>query len=191
MLVGASKPGHQPLVGVHERVGDRAEAAGVPQQAGDVVEARAAQLPRRIHVVERVAVLGEQRLVRVHARAVDAVHRLGHEGRVQPVLLRDVLDDEAERADVVGGDQHVVVAEVDLVLARRHLVVRGLDLEAHRLEREDDLAADVLAEIDRREVEVAGGVVRFGRRAARPWSGTGRTRPPGRRSSRSRNRRRA
>ena len=45
----------------------------------------------------------EQRLVRVHARAVHAVDRLRHERRVQAVLLRHVLDDEAERADVVGG----------------------------------------------------------------------------------------
>ena len=63
-------------------------------------------------------------------------------------------------------DQHIVVAEVDLVLTRRHLVMRRFDLEAHRLEREHDLAADVLAEIDRREIEVAGRVVRLGGRHA-------------------------
>ena len=80
--------------------------------------------------------------------------------------MRHVLHDEAERADVVGGRQHVVVAEVDLVLAGRDLVMRGLDVEAHLLEREDDLAAHVLAEIDRRQVEVAAGVVRLGRRLA-------------------------
>jgi hypothetical protein len=98
----------------------------------------------------------------VHARAVDAEDRLGHERRVQAVLHRHVLHDEAERADVVGRRQHVVVAEVDLVLARRHLVVGGLHVEAHRLEREHDLPAHVLALVDRREVEVPARVVRLG-----------------------------
>ena len=163
MLVGASKPGHQALVGVHERVGDRAEALGVAQQPGDVVEARAAQLPRRVGVEEGVVAVGaEQRLQQVQARSVPAVDRLGHEGGVQAVLLGDVLDDEAERADVVGGDQHVVLAEVDLVLAGGDLVVRRLDVDADRLERQDDLPPHVLAEVDGREVEIAGGVVRVG-----------------------------
>src|SRR5207244_11072505 len=48
---------------------------------------------------------------------VDAVDRLGHERRMKPVSDRHVLDDEAEGRDVVGGREHVVVPEVDLVLA--------------------------------------------------------------------------
>ena len=58
----------------------------------------------------------------------------------------------------------VVVAEVDLVLSRRHLVVRRLDLEPHVLESEDDLPPDLLALIDRCEIEVAAGIVRSGQR---------------------------
>jgi len=46
--------GHEPLVRVHERVRDRAEALRVPQQPADVVEARRAQLPRPVRVMERV-----------------------------------------------------------------------------------------------------------------------------------------
>ena len=104
--------------------------------------------------------------MRVHARAVQAEDRLRHERRVQIVSQRDVLHDEAERAHVVRRRQHVVVAEIDLVLAGRDFVMRGLDVESHLLEREDDLAAHILAEIDRREIEVAGGVVGLGRRLA-------------------------
>ena len=118
--------GHQPLVGVHQRVGDRAEALGVAQDAADVVQAGLAQLPVGLGVVEDVGAAREQRHVRVHARAVDAVDRLGHERRVQAVLDRDVLHHEPERADVVGRRQHIVVAEVDLVLARARL--RGAPL---------------------------------------------------------------
>ena len=100
--------------------------------------------------------------MRVHARSVQSEDRLGHEGRVQIVSERDVLHDEAEGADVVRRRQHVVVAEIDLVLAGRDFVMRGFDVKPHLLEREHDLAAHVLAEIDRREIEVSGGVVRFG-----------------------------
>jgi hypothetical protein len=105
---------------------------------------------------------GEQRHVRVHAGAVDAVDRFGHERGVEPVAGRDVLDHEPERRDVVRRRQHVVVAEIDFVLAGRDLVVRGFHMEAHRLERQHDLAPDVLAHVDRAQVEVAGAVVRFG-----------------------------
>jgi len=52
------------------------------------------------------------------------------------------------------------------MLARRDFVVGRLDVESHRFEREDDLAADVFALIDGAEVEVAGRVVRLGRRHA-------------------------
>ena len=83
--------------------------------------------------------------MRVHAGTVDAIDGLGHERRVQAVSDRHVLHDETKRADVVGGRQHIVVAEVDFVLAGRHLVVRRFDVKAHGLEREHDLAPHVLA----------------------------------------------
>ena len=95
----------------------------------------------------------------VHPRAVDAVDRLGHERRVQAVLLGDRLQRELEGHGVVGGAQRVRILEVDLVLALRDLVVRRLDLDAERLERVDHVLADFLGEVGR-EVEVAGLVVR-------------------------------
>ena len=86
----------------------------------------------------------------------------------KPELLRDVLHDEPERRDVVGRRQRVGVAEVDLVLAVRDLVVRRLHLEPHLLEHVDDRAPRVLAEVRGREIEVAADVVRRRRRLARP-----------------------
>ena len=80
------------------------------------------------------------------------------------VAARHVLHDEPEGADVVGGGQHVVVAEVDFMLTPRRLVMRRLDLEAHLLEHQDDLPPDVLALVDRREIEVPRRVVRLGGR---------------------------
>ena len=92
--------------------------------------------------------------------------RLGHERGVHPVAGGDRLDHHPERDQVVGGGERVSVAEVDLVLADRDLVVRGLDLEAHLLERDLDVAPAVLAAVDRGDVEVRRGVVRVDGRVA-------------------------
>ena len=80
--------------------------------------------------------------------------------------LRHVLHHEAEGRDVVGGGERVGIAEVDLVLPVRDLVMRRLDLEPHLLERRDDRATRFLAAVHRREVEVAAHVVRRRRRRA-------------------------
>jgi hypothetical protein len=104
--------------------------------------------------------------MRVHARPVDAEERLWHERRVQVVAHRHVFHDEPERADVIRRRQHIVVTEVDLMLPCGDLVVSRLDVEAHGLECQDDLAAHVLALVHRRQVEIASGVVRLGRRRA-------------------------
>jgi hypothetical protein len=80
--------------------------------------------------------------------------------------LRHRLHHEPERGDVVRRRQRVRVAEVDLVLPVRHLVVRRLDLEPHLLEVVHDPAPRILAEIDRREIEVGADVVRLGGRLA-------------------------
>ena len=87
----------------------------------------------------------------VHAAAVDAENRLRHERRVQAVAIGDVLHHEPERAHVIRRDQRIVVTEIDLVLAWSHFMMCSLDMKPHLLERKDDLAADVLAQIDRRQ----------------------------------------
>ena len=91
----------------------------------------------------------------------------GMNDATQPELLRDVLHDEAERRDVVGGLERVGIAEIDLVLAVRDLVVRRLHLEAHLLEHVHHRAARIFAEVRGREIEVAADVVRLRRRLAR------------------------
>ena len=104
--------------------------------------------------------------MRVHPAAVLAEDRLRHERRREPEPLRHRLHDETEGRDVVGRRERVGVAEVDLVLAVRHFVVRRLHLEPHLLEVVHDRAPRILAEIHRREVEVRADVVRLRRRLA-------------------------
>ena len=101
--------------------------------------------------------------MRVHARAVLAEQRLGHERRVQPVLHRVFLDRDPVRHAVVGHLQRVGVAHVDLVLAGADLVVGVLGVDPELLERQHRLAAQVRAGVERRQVEVAAVVEHLGR----------------------------
>ena len=80
ILVGASKPGDQPLVAIGRGVGEGAERRGVLDQAADGVDAQVAQARVTLAGQERLVVLPE-RQVGVHARAVVAKERLGHERR--------------------------------------------------------------------------------------------------------------
>ena len=155
---------YEPLVAVDGRVRDRRDGGGVFEDAREELLRRAAQVELVVLVVEGVLAVLEQRHVGVHPRAVDPRDGFGHERRVEFVFGRDGADDRPERRDVVGRRDRVVVGEVDLVLAAGDLVVGGLDLEAHALEPEDDVPADVLGEVLRREVEVATRVVGLRRR---------------------------
>ena len=91
----------------------------------------------------------------VHAASGLALDRLGHERGEESVAVGDVADHEPEGGEVVRGRERVGVAEVDLVLARRHLVMGRLHLEAHQLEIVHDQPAQLLALVHRGQVEVA------------------------------------
>ena len=96
----------------------------------------------------------------VHARPVLSEDRLGHKCRQKPVPVGDVPHHESERGEVVGRLEGLGIAEVDLVLPWRHLVVPGFDFEPHRDEILHDQAANFLGAIDRCLVEVAAVIVR-------------------------------
>ena len=76
----------------------------------------------------------------------------------------DIAHDELEGREVVGGGQRVGIPEVDLVLPGGHLVVGGLNLEAHLHQLLDDDAPDLLTAVDRPQVEVRRGVMGDGGR---------------------------
>ena len=175
--------GHQALVGVDPLGEHRGDLARVLELAGDERLADVGEEVLVVGVVEGVALVVEQRLVRVHAGAVLAEQRLRHEGRVPAVLHGVLLDRDAVGHAVVGHLQRVRVAHVDLVLRGPDLVVGVLHVDAELLEREHGLAADVGAGVERRQVEVAALVEDLGLLAALgPWRcGSRRTRAPGRR----------
>ena len=104
----------------------------------------------------------EERLMDVHAAAVLAEDRLRHEGRVDAVLPGDLLDRGAVGHHLVGHHERLVVAQVDLVLARGHLVVAVLHADPHLLEGEDRLAAQVRRPVHGEAVEIAAHVEELG-----------------------------
>ena len=153
--------GHQPLIAVDQRRDDRRDRGGMRQLTGDKVErglAEAVLVALVVHAGRVLAMLPEA-LVNVHTAAVYAGDRLGHEGAVQPVLLRDRLQGRAQGDRIVGRGERGAVLEVDLVLAAGDLVVGGLDLDAESIERVNHLPAHAVGRIGA-DVEVAGLVVR-------------------------------
>ena len=90
----------------------------------------------------------------VHPGALHAVEGLRHEGGHNLVPGRDFLDDHTHGHDRIGHGQGVGVPQVDLVLARRVLMLAVFDRDTHVFESEDGLATQVGAEIIGGQVEV-------------------------------------
>jgi len=125
-------------------------------------QAHLRQVARVRRVEEGVAVAGEQRLVGMHPAAVHACQRLGHEGGVDAMLHRHLLDGDAVGHATVSHGQGVSVPQVDLVLAWRHLVVAVFDADPHLLEGEDGLAAEVRPAVDGKAVEITARIEDLG-----------------------------
>jgi len=83
---------HQTLVAVGAGIGEGIDGVGVLDDAADVVERHFRQPAVLVAGEQVLAALGE-RLMHVHAAAVVAHQRLGHEGRRLAVAVGDVLDD--------------------------------------------------------------------------------------------------
>jgi hypothetical protein len=85
---------------------------------------------------------------------LDAGEGFGHEARLDVLLAGDLFDHEPDGHDGVGHREGVGVAEVDLLLAGRVLVLRVLDRDAHLLEGEHGAATQVARTVGAGQVEV-------------------------------------
>ena len=159
--------GDQPLVGVDPLREERRDLTRVLELAGDERLRRGGEEVLVVGVEEGVAAVLGQRLVDVHPGAVLAEQRLRHEGRVTAVFQRVLFDDDPVGHAVVGHRQRVLVAHVDLVLGGADLVMGVLDVDAHLLQRQHRLAAQVGAGVQRGQVEVAALVEDLGHAARR------------------------
>ncbi len=144
----------QPLVGVGGRVGEGVDRLGVLDDAGDVGEAGLGQIGVFVAGEYRLAVLPD-RLVAVHAGAVVAVDRLGHEGRGLAVDLRDLRDAVFVDLHAVGHHHQRRELQAELVLRGRHFVVMLLHLAAHARHGAEHFRAHVLRRVLRRHREIA------------------------------------
>ena len=134
----------------------------MPEHTGGELLADDGEAPLIVGVVEGVGLALEERKVRVHAGALYAVERLWHERGVDAAIHGDLLHDQPKRHDVVRHAKCLGVAEVDLVLARRVLVERVLDRDAHRLKHVDRGLAQIARHVSGREIEIRGVVDRLG-----------------------------
>ena len=97
----------------------------------------------------------------MHPVAVMISQRARGEIGPKAVLRGDGAHHGAEHDRIVGGGQCVGVAEVDLVLARSALMVGALREDAHPLQRQANLTANVFALVLRGHVHVSRLIERF------------------------------
>ena len=109
-----------------------------------------------------VALQVEQALVHVHAAARLAGDGLGHEGGVHAVLHGYLLDHQLVGHHGVGHGQRIGEAEVYLVLGGAVLMMGVLHGNAHLLQREHRVAAQIGRVVEACEVEVAAAVEHLG-----------------------------
>ena len=98
----------------------------------------------------------------MHAVAGRVRHGLGHEGGVHPVLHGDFLHHLLVGHDSIGHGERIGVAQVDLVLGGTLLMVGVLHGNAHLLQGEHRVAAQVGGGIERRQIEIAAVVEHLG-----------------------------
>ncbi len=92
----------------------------------------------------------------VHARAVVAVQRLGHEGRGTAIGVGDVVHAVLQGLDFVGLGHQGVELHADFVLTGgRHFVVVDFDHLAHLFQGVAHGGTDFVVMVDRRQGEVA------------------------------------
>ena len=135
------------LVGVLRGVQEQGHLRHLVENAGD-------------HLVHALGVAGGfDGDVDVEAVAGLAVQRLGRKVGVQPVGARHGFDDGLEGHGVVRRAQSVGIAEVDLVLAGAFFMVGALRLNAHLLQDQAYLPADVFAPVLGGNVHIARLIV--------------------------------
>ena len=122
--------GNKPLVGVDPLVGDGRYLRGVFQYPGDVVFGDLGKVIFVVDIEESVSLALEKRLVDMHAAAVDAEGRLGHEGGIDAVSKGNLLDHQAIGHHVIGHGHGICIPHIYLMLAGGYLVMGILNAYA-------------------------------------------------------------
>ena len=94
----------------------------------------------------------------MHAAAIDAKNRLGHEGSIDTVLEGDFLNYQAVGHHTISHGQGIGVSHIYLVLAGGNLVVGVLNTDAHLLQGEHRLSSQVSSGVQRSHIKVASNI---------------------------------
>ena len=133
------------LVAVDQRVAEDGDLLDMAEDAADHQE---------VHVLVRLL----QGDVDVQAAAAFPAQGFGQERGEQAAALGEDADDVLEQERVVRRFDRAGKAEVDFVLAGTAFMVAALGVEAHLLQSQADIAADVLAFVERGRLEVTAFV---------------------------------
>ena len=136
--------GDQAVEGVHRWVGEGQQRRGVSQDPADVPAGEVRELAVAPLVEEQRLAILPQRMVGVHARAVVAEDRLGHERGRLAVAPGLILDDVLELHHVIARRQQRAEAVVDLLLSgSADLMMGSFDLQAGGEAGADHAVADI------------------------------------------------
>ena len=82
------------------------------------------------------------------------------------VIKRHLAGDKLEGGNAVSQDQSIVILQINLMLARRNLMVSPLHADSHLFECRDNLLASQFTAVSRREIEISDTVMGHGCRLA-------------------------
>ena len=154
-LDGSLVTRNEALVAVGSRVGDGVERPGVLDDAADIVQRVVRQSGIAVARKQVLAVLPD-RLVHMHARAVVAYQRLGHEGGGLAVGIGDVPHHVFQDLRPVCALHQRTELGADFVLTRTaNFMVKDFHRNAEGLQNQRDFSAQILRAIDGRYRKIA------------------------------------
>ena len=158
-IYGSLIAGHEALIRIDKRIEHERHRAYMLEHARYEAVGGLAEIQAVALIAEGIFARAEQRNIRVHTRAADAVYGLGHKCSVESVSLGDALDDILECHNIIRRRKHLVIFEVYLMLRLGDLMVGRLYLKAHLLESQADITAAVLAAVNGAEIKITALVV--------------------------------
>ena len=91
----------------------------------------------------------------MHAGTVDLLTGFGHKGSMKPVSFCNRPHRHLKGHQLIRRAKCIFIREIDLVLGRSDLMMRGLDLISHFLQCQNDIPSGILSQINRRSIQIS------------------------------------
>ena len=82
-------------------------------------------------IIERISITVEQRLMTMHAGAINPKERFRHKGCMQTMLTSNRFNNQLERLNLVGSLNCIRIFKVNFMLAWSNFVMRSFNLKSH------------------------------------------------------------